>query len=1112
MVKRTLTTASDGCARYVGRVGVLAVALGVGFAVSTAPGVAWAEPVSDTAVADVAASDEPPPTSVDAPPTSSISDNQSSVADEPESTVATSSPTELTLTSEVAPEVIVRSSGGALTSGDDEVAPAEETPNPVSTPGESAALIVPATPGPTPVPPVDPVVVSTDAAHGAAATSEAPKTTGVPDVETAPTVLLDSTTLLLPSTPAGDQGESSSAPLSRMLSTQSFNSLAPEEPAAELSPLEALVMAPASLLEAGLGFASGLLQALFVPSPGAPADSPLVWAVLALVRRQFFNETPEVNAALGAPDAQGRIKITLDAADSDGDVLRYTATNGAKGVVTLNADGRSFTYTPNVGATGTDVITVTATDDADGHVHGLWGLLRADGAHVAVRQVSVPLAAIDRPPVVDSANPVTVNGVSGPYGAVTGRVNVTDPENRPLTYALSSVPPATAGIVTVDSATGAWTYTPTPVARVRAYGTEAADVASFAITASDCVNTTAPIAVSAPIDAVATAPYPPIDGLATGPVRFGADGTGYQFIAIYRPETGAYESATAVYKPNATSPVLVAPIPGVILQQQFGADGNIYLTTAVPSASFALESWGVTIVRPDGTFSSVPIPSTLTGDIVLDQVGYAYQASYVRDAAADTYETTFTKIDTATGESSHITVPGYSFGGPRVAPNGVAYYITETRPFNNFGELDNETLVSVVSGTGEVTTIRSAGNPADSAFGRDGVLYLKTRDPADFSRYLLTVVDPSGAVRNRVDLADSAVGVLVAGADGTVYQSIDSGSGLRVVLFDRDGASTEVPLGGSRVFQVTIGPGNGVHIGPDGDVYQIVTGHGEGTEVYRINPNGTADLVHSFAALALRYDATEGYLSLDDGTVIFDPLSDAPTPVAVGAPIASVSPGSNGYVHVRTVNPVGSPIDVFRVVSVNRDTFATAVITGTVVFEGSSEVSNNSIRPDGAVYQLRNVAGGPSGDLPAEVLVFTPSGAAGPIVLAGVTGHLVFGQDGTAYHATRLINADLSENYDITVISPEGTRLATIPFGDSSIQTAVLGPDGRVYLTLDAPDGSGSTVVAVDSTGTSQVIATFPGYARGAVTFDPDGTGYVTTIGEGGAVRTVTTVVYTPAV
>ena len=38
-----------GYARYIGRVGGLAVALGVGFAVATTPGVAWAEPDAGSA-------------------------------------------------------------------------------------------------------------------------------------------------------------------------------------------------------------------------------------------------------------------------------------------------------------------------------------------------------------------------------------------------------------------------------------------------------------------------------------------------------------------------------------------------------------------------------------------------------------------------------------------------------------------------------------------------------------------------------------------------------------------------------------------------------------------------------------------------------------------------------------------------------------------------------------------------------------------------------------------------------------------------------------------------------------------------------------------------------
>lgn len=162
-------------------------------------------------------------------------------------------------------------------------------------------------------------------------------------------------------------------------------------------------------------FVDALLSPFAAGAPRPPAD-PSGWALLAWVRREFFNSTPAL-AANRPPHTQsltvdGEVRITgnLSVVDRDGDVLTYTVIgrphNG--GTVTVDADG-NFVYRPmNAMAAvgGTDTFTVAVSDEHDGlHMHGLFGplqfvpivgnLLKPGGGHGRSVTVTVDVAPVD---------------------------------------------------------------------------------------------------------------------------------------------------------------------------------------------------------------------------------------------------------------------------------------------------------------------------------------------------------------------------------------------------------------------------------------------------------------------------------------------------------------------------------------------------------------------------------------------------------------------------------------------------------------------------------------------------------------------------------------------
>lgn len=363
-----------GSAQCVGRVGALAVALGVGAAVFTGSGVAWAG--EDGAAATVSGAESatgeragPVGESGDAAddPGDTDDGDESEGADEPEPEL------------EPDPEA------------DNEPEPEPDgEPEPVEDEvGEDEA----GDDGPrdTPTEDDEPVVVREDTAAGTGDRAAQERDTAIRD-------------------PGADDAEAESRqmrtaaePLTAELSTADPSSAALMAPT--ISTISTTLTTPPAVpswrpwptafdlrsavtyvVDLATSFVDALLRP-FAAGPPRPAADPSGWALLAWVRREFFNSTPSL-AGNPLPHTQsltadGEVRITgnLGVVDRDGDELTYTVigrpANG--GTVTVDADG-NFVYRPmNAMAAvgGTDTFTVAVSDEHDGlHVHGLFGLLQ----------------------------------------------------------------------------------------------------------------------------------------------------------------------------------------------------------------------------------------------------------------------------------------------------------------------------------------------------------------------------------------------------------------------------------------------------------------------------------------------------------------------------------------------------------------------------------------------------------------------------------------------------------------------------------------------------------------------------------------------------------------
>lgn len=331
---RHARTGTHRYAAHVGRVGALAVSLGIGFAiVNSATGVAFAEGDSDSgSSASSAASD---------------SAESNSTADDGWS--KTRGGTRAQGDSGPGGGDAQDSDAGAA-DGDDsglDGADTEEEPDDESNEAsdhESSA---------------DDTITDVDADDGA----------GADDAEVAVVDAEDTTEVA-----AGAEVKLKGAPVrpdAAVHSTRTTAGPLPETPA----PAEALV---------SVNPVAAAVSTIVAPlaDPELPAPSPLADGVLAWVRRlithTFFNKTPVVRSIETEQILTGQVLITIDAYDPNGDPLTYDIIQPEGGLVFREPLTGTFVYTPAVPVVGDPVpveFQVVIRDDSE-HLTGVLGSIQ----------------------------------------------------------------------------------------------------------------------------------------------------------------------------------------------------------------------------------------------------------------------------------------------------------------------------------------------------------------------------------------------------------------------------------------------------------------------------------------------------------------------------------------------------------------------------------------------------------------------------------------------------------------------------------------------------------------------------------------------------------------
>jgi hypothetical protein len=375
--------------RYIGRVGALAAALGIGVMVVASPGLAAADTTgtssesSSTGSASSTSGETPSgESSAGSVATSTTGTAASSTATTGADSTSSTTTGTTSSSDQVASGVTISSSGGARTSTTESEASTAATPtsaepvvdtdvveNPPDSSEPADVTTEPAessTPLATPAPEAEPTAstpaeTEPNSTHSATVNATTPTSTigaGQVVVTAAQPSATVTASSAVPTAQALERNTASS-----VLTTQTVT--AATTPAASTA-----LVAPPTVGLVGFfnGVVTNLLNPFLAPAPNTPEPfTPVVWAVLAWVRRNVFNQAPTItyNPTTSVQTGQ-TVTGKLGATDPEGDALTYTVTRGPQhGTVTIDQATGNFTYTPddiNYTAEQLDSFTVSVAD------------------------------------------------------------------------------------------------------------------------------------------------------------------------------------------------------------------------------------------------------------------------------------------------------------------------------------------------------------------------------------------------------------------------------------------------------------------------------------------------------------------------------------------------------------------------------------------------------------------------------------------------------------------------------------------------------------------------------------------------------------------------------
>lgn len=741
-----------GHARHIGRVGTLAVALGIGSAVAS-PQIAFADG-ADHSVAGSSSESR----SVSSPGSAKLTGprtvrtagvpRDSDVADDG------AADTDAAPGDDVEPDAATDrtdTEGDPAEPVDDEADPVPDADDggaeqAAPTTGAGRTDRVPATPrAATRTAPLSVIVAKT--------------TTGRPAHAVA-----DSETTVVPATGAAPAATSTAAAVAAEVPEVSIV-VTPEPSLSQPSPrpLRQLVLGVLGLF----GFNSN-------PAPGT-TNNPILeglWGAYRRIESALFNETPTVKSAeiidrSLTEDGQLAVTLAVEFDDYDGDPLSYTTTDGTHGTLTRNLDG-TYTYLTNPG-TGTDTVSIIARDKGF-HLHGLLGIFRPGGGHARTATLTLTIQSDDG-----------VISTPGTGNSWTVGVENPGPDHRHLT--LNVFEPKHVSVVQDAAGNYIVTVTDTDWALANP-GTQIMATATVTTTNPDgeVETTTTTFAVGTVSNLIA--PSRDIPALPAGMTWLDADSASWRTVLV-RSDGNAF----SVGGDGAYGPITIPDLPaGVTYTKVTAGDQHFVL----------LRSDGVAVaVAPEGNEDAArAIPELLPGLTYTQIAAGANHTVLLRSDGA-----VIAVGDAVAGET---TIPDLPVGVIYTQISAAGYHTVLLRSDgtavafgnNDFGQSvlpdppPGVTYTKVATGAHHTVFLHSDGTVSAVGYNSDG----QTEIPAlpagltyvgiDAGHYHTALLRSDGAVIvvGHHDAAPEAIPDL---PDGVSYQSISANHGHTTLLFGR---------------------------------------------------------------------------------------------------------------------------------------------------------------------------------------------------------------------------------------------------------------------------------------------------------------------------------------
>lgn len=858
---------------------------------------------------------------------------------------------------------------------------------------------------------------------------------------------------------------------------------------------------PATITNVATRLVASLLAPFVAPpSPLAPAEPPLLWAVLGWVRREvqrtFVNRGPDAvnDAFTTSEDITATGNVLTNDTDGDGDAVTATLVSGPQhGAVTLGSDG-SFSYTPTADYTGTDTFSYKVGDKGF-HLHGLLGFLRPDSGHTDTATVTITVSPVNDAPAARN----DVYSIAEDSQLVVGGPGVLggdkDADNAGLTVT-GSTAPAHGGVTM--GADGSFTYSPD----VNFHGTDTFDytVSDGTLTDTGTVTITVTSVPDAPLPASDTTTTNEDTPVAIDVLANDTDGdndpltvTGYT-----QPDNGSVvdNNGTLTYSPDAD-------FHGTDTFSYAITDGN---TTASATVTVTVTVTAVDPPPGDATFT-VNGRNTNTGVVtglvdVPNGDGLTYALGAPLDPAIGAVA-----VNPTTGAWAFAPTPEARFDAWNTPGQDTVQFTI------NAVDGDTTRTVEVAAPIEPAADFRlDVIEPRDQelsaqglAVDPDGQIYL-TQYLANDTTGRVIVVNPGGSVAAVVNIgpavsyAIATANDIAVGPDGRIYVSselanswddfeesyVEAARGAVIVIDPADDYSAEL-------FAELAEPAAGLAVDSEGRVFvsSAIT-----DTVTVLAPDGSLDTTLSGGDTSMALGPDGLYVAKTNGvSIVAADGSVVDTYDLVGDPSA-VAVGPNGVIYVTNfntgavtvLNADGSTAHTF---DLGRDSFPSDIAIG----------------GDGRIYVPFD---GTGDEFIGKIGVFTPipvqNTAPFDVVTVdsdtgAVTGRVnVLDPGGNTNSYT--LAAPIDSEIGTVTVDPENGQFTFTPTSDARFGAWKTPGADTVDFTVSAFDGRATTPVAVHVTldpAAGFTITAFEnaGDAAAAVAVTADGRVFVTNFGAG---------------